>query len=96
VLGCMQVLDVRVQRWLNVLKGQVAGSVRHLSLTPDGHDICSVGLDRWLRVHECSRRSLHGKVYLKTQLAACCWAPPCIPADAEQETLKRKRDKGDA
>lgn len=92
----MQVLDIRVQRWLNVLKGQVAGSVRHLALSPGGREICSVGLDRWLRVHDCSRRTLNGKVYLKTQLATCCWAPSIIAADAHLETLKRKRSEEDA
>ena len=70
----MQALDLRTRRMMDALKGQIAGSVRQMSLQHGTSSICSASLDRWLRVHDTKTRTLLGKVYMKSQLTACCWA----------------------
>lgn len=95
----LQVLDVRTQSWLTTLKGQIAGSIRDVAISPDGQGIASVGLDRWLRVHDCATRKLKGKVYLKAQATACCWGdeqPVDSSAVAAAPSRKRGRAQTDA
>ena len=49
-----------------------AGSVRALALHPGRPILASVGLDRFLRLHDTSTRALLAKVYLKQQLTGGC------------------------
>jgi hypothetical protein len=72
---------------MNALKGQIGGSIRQLSLHHETLALCSVGLDRWLRVHDSKLCSLQGKVYLKTQMTACSWVPKQAKT---QEPAKKK------
>jgi len=65
---------MRTRRMMGSLKGQIAGSVRCLAMHPSEPLICSVGLDRWARVHHTATRKLLMSTYLKSQLTACAWA----------------------
>lgn len=82
-MGQLEVMDMRAGKFMGAIRG-IAGSIRGMkvgklstiSITGDDNDndsgdrnvIVSVGLDRWLRVHDCSTRALLGKVYVKTQM----------------------------
>ena len=70
----MQALDLRKLAMGFSLKGHIAGSLRQVAADVTSARVCSVSLDRWLRVHDASTRSLLGKAYLKAQLTACIWA----------------------
>lgn len=82
--GHMQLLVLKTNKLLDALKG-AGGSVRTLALYP-GVDadplLASVGLDRFLRVHDLSSRASKGRVYLKQQLTAVVWLPVQQPAGA--------------
>ena len=69
-----------------VLKGP-GGAVRSLALHPEEDVIASVGLDRYLRVHDCSTRKQLGRVYLKQQMTGVAWCP-LEAAAAEPEADK--------
>lgn len=69
--GGMQVLDLAGGKLQGALKG-AAGCVRALALHPDLPLLASVGLDRFLRVHNTATRKLLAKVYLKQQLTGGC------------------------
>lgn len=81
------------------LKGQVAGSVR--SLQAHENLLCSVSIDKWLRVHDTRNRQLLCKVYLKQPLTACLWdativddtgcAKHTLDENDSQPTVKRVR-----
>jgi hypothetical protein len=71
----LQALDLRTQSMMVALKGQIAGSVRQVTLQASGALLCSVSLDRWVRIHNARTRALLGRIYLKSQLTACCWGP---------------------
>ena len=70
----------------NALKGQIAGSLRDLAISHDSTKLASVGLDRWLRVHDTAHCTLLGKMYLKSQLAACAW----LSVEDEEAGVKRQ------
>ncbi|CAG9464960.1 unnamed protein product [Pedinophyceae sp. YPF-701] len=54
----------------------LAGSVRSLALHPEGRGlVASVGLDRFLRVHDTGTCKPRTKLYLKQQMSAVCWCP---------------------
>jgi ribosome biogenesis protein NSA1 len=73
--GHIQLLDLQQKKLLDALKG-AGGSVRGLALHPAGEPLlASVGLDRFLRVHNTTGRESVGRVYLKQQLNAVCWLP---------------------
>lgn len=71
-------LDVRMRRMMDALKGQIAGSIRSLDMHPEEPLLCSAGLDRWVRVHDTKSRKCLSKIYLKSQLTACCWLPGAL------------------
>jgi WD40 repeat protein len=73
--GRIEAYDVRAGRFVGSLKG-VTGSVRSLALHPTHPLIASVGLDRFLRLHNTGRggKSLE-KFYLKTELNCAAWLP---------------------
>lgn len=90
-LGQVEVYDFRAGRFAGAIKG-IAGSVRSLALHPDRPVIASVGLDRFLRLHDTgSRRSL-GKVYLKTLLTHVdfCPADVSMAAPVTEEKVGQK------
>lgn len=91
----MQALDLRSQRMMATLKGQIAGSVRQLSCDPGSELLCSVSLDRWARVHDGPSRKLLGKAYMKSQLTACAWVAnealaAEVDADVDRPAKKAK------
>lgn len=47
--------------------------MRCIQLSPDENFVCSVSLDKWLRVHDARTRKLMCKVYLKAALTSCVW-----------------------
>lgn len=69
----VQALDFREKLLTGSLKGQIGGSVRCIQLSPDENFVCSVSLDKWLRVHDARTRKLMCKVYLKAALTSCVW-----------------------
>lgn len=84
--GRLEVYDVRGGRMAGAIQG-AAGSLRSLSVHPDGGMIASGGLDRFLRVHDTAQRRSLGKVYLKTQLTEVAW----LPFVAERDTDATER-----
>lgn len=73
-LGQLEVYDFKTGRFSGAIKG-IAGSVRSVVLSTDGGIIVSVGLDRFLRLHDTKSRSGLGKVYLKSQLTGAVIVP---------------------
>lgn len=69
----MQALDYREKVLTGSLKGQIGGSVRCIKLSPDENFVCSVSIDKWLRVHDARTRRLMCKLYLKSALTSCVW-----------------------
>uniref|UniRef100_A0A8C3V3D3 WD repeat domain 74 n=1 Tax=Catharus ustulatus TaxID=91951 RepID=A0A8C3V3D3_CATUS len=65
--GDVAVIDLRKGRVLRALKG-FAGGVRGLQCHPRLPLVASVGLDRFLRVHQLRDGRLRDKVYLKSRL----------------------------
>lgn len=53
--------------------GSVSGSVRSLAVHPTEPLLASVGLDRFLRIHDTQTRQLQAKVFLKQQMVACAF-----------------------
>lgn len=112
-MGQLEVLDMRTGKFMGAIRG-IAGSIRGLKVsklssisTSDEEDsdrdvIVSVGLDRWLRVHDCSTRALLGKVYVKTQMNTVDFLPAGGGGDGggggeegeeEKEKMKRRKKK---
>ena len=89
--GQIEVYDVRAGRFTGGIKG-IAGSVRALAMHPDGKAIASVGLDRFLRVHDTSTRQSLGKVYLKTQLTGVGFCPTDASMAAKPAAAAAERD----
>lgn len=82
-----------------------AGSVRELAAHPELPVLASVGLDRYLRLHDRHTRQLLAKVYLKTLPTGVAFCPtdasmlppPAEPAAATQGSGKeRRRRRGEA
>ena len=104
-IGSVEMYDVRGGRFTGAING-IAGSVRDLAMHPEGKKIASVGLDRFLRVHDTTSRKSSGKVYLKTQLTGVAWCPADVgmavlekeervdaeASDKNKNVLKRKED----
>lgn len=83
----------RVERMGGVLKGH-GGAVRSIALHPEEDLVASVGLDRWLRVHDGATRKQLVKVYLKQQLTSVAWCPcdpPTPETHAAPEAVRMKR-----
>lgn len=73
--GHMQLLVLKTNKLMDALKG-AGGSVRSLALYPGPEPlVASVGLDRFLRIHDCSTRTGRARVYLKQQLTSVAWLP---------------------
>lgn len=74
-MGSIQLLDLKTNKLIDALKG-AGGSVRSLALHPSSENLLgSVGLDRFLRVHDTFTKASVGRIYLKQQLTAVCWLP---------------------
>jgi len=65
--GDLGKLDLRTGKLLNKYLGST-GSIRSISLHPTEPYLASVGLDRFLRVHNTETRQIMFKFYLKTRL----------------------------
>lgn len=72
-MGKIECLDLRMNKLQGSLKGP-AGAVKSLALHPELPIIASVGLDRFLRVHNVDSKALLCKLYLKQQLTAVAWS----------------------
>jgi hypothetical protein len=75
--GMLDLLDLRTRKMSCALKG-TTGSIRALSLHPRQDVIASVGLDRFLRIHDTKSRCCVAKLYLKQQLTGVAWLPPSL------------------
>jgi hypothetical protein len=64
--------DLRTQRRLATLKG-AAGSIRSMTISPDGRHLACVGLDRFLRVYSTATHQLESAIYLKNRLSTCAF-----------------------
>ncbi|GAX76123.1 hypothetical protein CEUSTIGMA_g3566.t1 [Chlamydomonas eustigma] len=86
-MGCMEALDLSCDRIGGALKG-VGGSISCLQQHPEGRPwLASVGLDRFLRVHDVETRRCLCKVYLKQCLTGLVFAPVSLPEAAVAATL---------
>lgn len=72
------------------LKGQIAGSVR--SLQSHENLLCSVSIDKWLRIHDTRTRQMLCKVYLKQPLTSCIWS---LSVDDDTGCAKHMLDEND-
>jgi ribosome biogenesis protein NSA1 len=71
----MQLWVLAANKLLDALKG-AGGSVRALARYPGPEPwMASVGLDRFLRIHDASSKAGKARVYLKQQLTAVAWLP---------------------
>ncbi|CAG8446330.1 5657_t:CDS:2 [Ambispora gerdemannii] len=84
-------MDVRAGSLLGQFKG-FTGSVRDLAIHPNSESLVTVGLDRFLRVHEIkgSRNLLH-KVYLKQRLS--CLVVDNNECDKDNEIQESDQDE---
>ena len=82
-MGRIECLDLRMNKMQGSLKGP-AGAVKGLALHPELPLMASVGLDRFLRVHNVESKALLCKLYLKQQLTAVAWSPE-LPNSAAVE-----------
>mmetsp|Transcript_24417 Transcript_24417/g.67866 ORF Transcript_24417/g.67866 Transcript_24417/m.67866 type:complete len:389 (-) Transcript_24417:35-1201(-) len=73
-LGVVQQWDLAANRMMGVLKGH-GGAIRSLAVHPEEPLIASVGLDRFLRVHNCNTRKQVCRLYIKQQLTGVAWCP---------------------
>lgn len=69
--------------------------MRSMRLSDDENYVCSVSIDKWLRVHDARMRRLMCKVYLKAALTSAVWLdhdvdilplPPPPDARCREET----------
>ena len=72
-MGKIECLDLRMNKMQGSLKG-AAGAVRSMALHPQLPIMASVGLDRFLRLHNVESKQLLCKLYLKLQLTNVAWA----------------------
>lgn len=78
--GHMQLWVLKTNKLMDALK-DAGGSVRTLALYPGPEPwLASVGLDRFLRMHDASTKAAKGRVYLKQQLTSVVWLPVQQPA----------------
>lgn len=87
-MGSIECLDLRMHKMQGSLKGP-GGSVRSLALHPELPIIASVGLDRFLRVHNTDSKALLCKVYLKQHLTAVAWSA----AQSQTAAAEGERDE---
>lgn len=85
-MGSIECLDLRMHKMQGSLKGP-GGSVRSLALHPELPIIASVGLDRFLRVHNTDSKALLCKVYLKQHLTDVTWSA------AQSQTVAAEGDE---
>ncbi|KAA6423488.1 MAG: hypothetical protein FRX49_06548 [Trebouxia sp. A1-2] len=71
-MGKIECLDLRMNKLQGSLKGP-GGAVKSLALHPELPIIASVGLDRFLRIHNLDSKALLCKLYLKQHLTAVAW-----------------------
>ncbi|KAL4434253.1 hypothetical protein ABPG75_000694 [Micractinium tetrahymenae] len=98
--GQLEVLDLRTRKFNGAIKG-LAGSARGLAAHSELPVLASVGLDRYLRLHDRHTRQLLAKVYLKTLPTGVAFCPtdasmlPPLPevkaADKRREKERRRR-----
>ncbi|DBA78806.1 TPA: hypothetical protein ACH3X1_008702 [Trebouxia sp. C0004] len=79
-IGC---LDLRMNKLQGSLKGP-GGAVKSLALHPELPIIASVGLDRFLTIHNVDSKALLSKLYLKQQLTAVAWGSTQHQAEARE------------
>ncbi|XP_032939493.1 WD repeat-containing protein 74 isoform X1 [Catharus ustulatus] len=89
--GDVAVIDLRKGRVLRALKG-FAGGVRGLQCHPRLPLVASVGLDRFLRVHQLRDGRLRDKVYLKSRLT-CVLLSTHLDWEAQEEPPPQKEVK---
>ncbi|GAQ80659.1 hypothetical protein KFL_000590120 [Klebsormidium nitens] len=77
--------DLRTGTKSGGFPGSVSGSVRSLAVHPTEPLLASVGLDRFLRIHNTQTRQLQAKLFLKQQMVACAFDtdPARQPEEAE-------------
>lgn len=80
----IECLDLRMNKLQGSLKGP-GGAVKSLALHPELPIIASVGLDRFLRIHNVDSKALLCKLYLKQHLTAVAWGSMQHQAAAGEE-----------
>ncbi|GAB4816703.1 hypothetical protein N2152v2_003749 [Parachlorella kessleri] len=96
-LGQLEVLDLRTLKLAGGIRG-IAGSLRALAVHPQRPILASVGLDRFLRLHDTRTRQPLAKVYLKQQLTGvqfCPVTPEMLPQQQAGQHAEQQQD-GDA
>lgn len=91
----MQLWILQTNKLMDALKG-AGGSVRTLALYPGSEPwLASVGLDRFLRIHDTTTRAAKARVYLKQQLTSVVWLPVLQPAAAAGVAAAGAEDAAD-
>lgn len=85
-MGKVQCLDLRMNKLQGSLKG-LGGAVKSLALHPELPILASVGLDRFLRIHNVDSKALLCKLYLKQHLTAVAWGSVQHPAAGDEDAL---------
>ncbi len=83
-MGKIECLDLRMNKLQGSLKGP-GGAVKSLALHPELPIIASVGLDRFLRIHNVDSKALLCKLYLKQHLTAVAWGSVQHQAAGEED-----------
>ena len=83
-MGKIECLDLRMNKLQGSLKGP-GGAVKSLALHPELPIIASVGLDRFLRIHNVDSKALLCKLYLKQHLTAVAWGSVQHQASGEED-----------
>eukprot|EP00808_Paulinella_micropora_P031466 g62319.t1 len=94
--GVLAHLDLRTGKEVGRFKGEIAGSLRSVCVHPAQPKIASVGLDRFLRVHDLQNRSLLAKFYLKQKLNAVLfssWNPPAPSSNKRKGRQSSEKKK---
>eukprot|EP00941_MAST-03F_sp_MAST-3F-sp1_P004443 g4443.t1 len=83
--GTIEHIDISTFKRIGRFKG-CGGSVRALSCHPNKEMIASVGLDRWLRVHDMNNRRCQHKVYMKQRCNALLFSAQCEENEDEESS----------
>lgn len=77
--GNIACFDIRKKNAVKNLKGRISGSIRGLDIYKDDVQcprfIASVGLDRFLRIHDVNDKMMYLKLYCKYQLSGVIFLP---------------------
>ena len=90
--GEMAMVDLRGKAYIVQKYKGGAGSIRAIQCHPTDDIVASVGLDRYLRIHDINSRKLLQKFYLKSKLNCLLVSSTVDIADSVPGTMKRDKN----